>query len=696
MFRYHYHLFFLWLLAAVGVTAASPIQLDFTVPASDQDPFARELSARVRLPDRTEQELPAFFLEGERFAVRAGYVGEGEYRLVSVSELINGAPADVSQARLAKPVQAPARETLPFVRRDPAQPTRFVSDRGGVYFPVGMNMAWPDGGPDLAYYRDGFARMQAAGLNWSRVWMCHWGELNLDWLPDGGRPSPRPGTLDPAVAARWDEVIALAEKHGIYLQIVLQHHGQYSTRVNSNWAEHPWNAANPGGFLRRPQEFFTSEEARRHTRAKYRTIAARWGASPAVLAWELFNEVHYTDAMETPAGEAQVAAWHAEMAGVLRRADAYRHLVTTSLQDFSSPVYAAMDYTQPHLYAPNMLAAIRLLPGAPTPLRGPAFWGECGDEQMTLTPEQTRTAVALVPIAWASLFGAGTHPAQIWYGDRMLATNRVPELGALARIVQAVRLGERGPLTPRDVPVSSGERQPMVLLPGHWWAKTPNPTITLVTDGREPASYGRLPRVLVNRADGRRSGFPWKATLHLKRDEPTTVALEIEEAEPGGAVLVATVNGREAARQDWTRMKRAAAEALPRTATLDLVLPAGASTLELENVGSFGPLYLNQTRLGYDVPRLAATATGNADFLLAWIWNRDGVFSVEEGSSAAATIHLDDLPAGVWRCTWWNTFTGVALVRETHRHGGGRLSLGTPPVPRHCAVSLERIPGSEQ
>lgn len=694
MFRNVYHSVLL-LLAATWVTAASPIQLVFTVPASDQDPFARELSARVRLPDDTERELAAFFLEGERYAVRAAYAGAGEYRLVSVSERVDGVDADLPEARLSQPVQVPARETLPFVRRDPAQPTRLVDDRGGVYFPVGMNMAWPDGGTDLAYYRDGFARMQAAGLNWSRVWMSHWGELNLDWLPEGGRPSPRPGTLDPAVAARWDEVIALAEKHGIYLQVVLQHHGQYSTRVNSNWAEHPWNAANPGGFLRTPQAFFTSEEARRHTRAKYRTIAARWGASPAVLAWELFNEVHYTDAMETPAGEAQVAAWHQEMAGVLRGADGYRHLVTTSLQDLSSPVYAVMDYTQPHLYAPNMLASIRLLPGAPTPLRAPAFWGECGDEQMALTPEQQRSAVALVPIAWASLFGAATQPAQIWYGDRMLATNRVPELGALARIVRAVRLGERGPLAPRDVPVTSEERQPLVLLPGHWWAKTPNATVTLATDGREPAEYGQLPRVLVNRTDGRRSGFPWKATLRLERDQPTPVTLEIEEAEPGGAVFVATVNGREAARQDWMRTKRPAAAAPARTATLDVVLPAGVSTLELENSGSFGPLYLNRTRLGLEVPRLAASATGNAEFLLAWVWNRDGVFSVEDGTPATATLHLDGLPAGVWRSTWWDTFTGAALAHQTHPHAGGRLSLKTPPVVRHSAVSLERIPDDD-
>lgn len=80
-----------------------------------------------------------------------------------------------------------------------------------------------------------------------------------------------------------------AERHGIYFQLVLQHHGQYTT-TNSNWDENPWNAEN-GGFLNTPEEFLTSERAKELTRRKYRYIMARWSYSPQIMAWELFNEV---------------------------------------------------------------------------------------------------------------------------------------------------------------------------------------------------------------------------------------------------------------------------------------------------------------------------------------------------------------------------------------------------------------------
>ena len=62
-----------------------------------------------------------------------------------------------------------------------------------------MNLAWATG--DRAkFFPSAFARFQQAGLNWSRIWMCHWGGTNLDWLPDDLGASPAPGTLDLRVA----------------------------------------------------------------------------------------------------------------------------------------------------------------------------------------------------------------------------------------------------------------------------------------------------------------------------------------------------------------------------------------------------------------------------------------------------------------------------------------------------------------
>jgi hypothetical protein len=189
--------------------------------------------------------------------------------------------------------------------RRAGQPARLVLTSGAVYTPIGANLAWADKDRVAFHLRalDAFGR---AGLNWTRIWMVHWSGLNLDWLPEDMGRSPPSGYLDLRVAADWDKIVAMAEEKGVYLQIVFQHHGQYSSVADSSWGQNPWNAANPGGFLPSAAEFFTSLVAKELTALKYRYIVARWGYSPAVLAWQLFNEVHWTDAIERNHDEAAV------------------------------------------------------------------------------------------------------------------------------------------------------------------------------------------------------------------------------------------------------------------------------------------------------------------------------------------------------------------------------------------------------
>ena len=112
-----------------------------------------------------------------------------------------------------------------FIARDPSHPTRFAFDNGAVYYPLGNDVPWRSG-PN-ADVPDYLTQMGAAGENWARVWMCHWDGKNLDWPAVPGNLA----ALNLNVARHWDAIIDSAEKNGVYLQITLQHHGQYSTRL---------------------------------------------------------------------------------------------------------------------------------------------------------------------------------------------------------------------------------------------------------------------------------------------------------------------------------------------------------------------------------------------------------------------------------------------------------------------------------
>ena len=278
--------------------------------------------------------------------------------------------------------------------------------------------------------------------------MVHWGHMNLDWLNDSNAPQIVPGRIDATVAQNWDALVDMAEANGVYLQIVLQYHGQYSTETNSNWDENPWNARNPDGFLEKPADFFRSEQARRLTKQKYRYIVARWGYSPAVMAWELFNEVHWVDALRFELNETLVADWHREMADYIRSVDVHGHLVTTSMDSIRSPIYDAVDYLQPHLYPINILANVRYVDPIYETLDRPVFVGEFGDDHMGLSEDEKHAAISVVPPMWAGVMGMLHLPPQPWFSDQLIEAGRLGELAALARFLATTEMAQRPDLRP--------------------------------------------------------------------------------------------------------------------------------------------------------------------------------------------------------------------------------------------------------
>ena len=144
---------------------------------------------------------------------------------------MNGSPLSVASLQPASWTIAGSPTDAGFIRVDPSNPRRFITANGKRFFPRGEDVAWDTGS---YYVTNIFWKMGAAHENWSRVWMDHWDGKNLDWPAYG--PTLPPGQLNLAVAQKWDSIVAAAEQAGVHFQMTLQHHGQYSTTVDSNWA----------------------------------------------------------------------------------------------------------------------------------------------------------------------------------------------------------------------------------------------------------------------------------------------------------------------------------------------------------------------------------------------------------------------------------------------------------------------------
>lgn len=679
------------LICCVLQAAIKPVAFEFRIQQTTESPFAREIWAEVALPLGRVVNYPAFYTGNNHYAVRVRADIAGFYSLGKVTETSGERTLELAaDVRGSRRKNVRTAESIPAIKIDPVDPRRFALSSGERFVPLGANLAWPDGSA-ARFYRRAFDAFSRNGLNWTRVWMSHWGGLNLDWLPQRRGLSRRGFELDLRVAESWDEIFEAAEEKGIYFQMVLQHHGQYSSEVNSNWKDNPWNVAN-GGFLKTPVEFFTSPEAIQLTMHKYRYIVARWGYSPALMCWELFNEVHWTDAMRGEnKNEGAVARWHSLLAGYLRSLDRHGHLVTTSTEDFNSPVYADMDYFQPHLYPANLLAGARKFQAEPDRLTKPVFYGEMGDDHLPVSEEEKKSGCTIVPPVWASLMGRGYFPAQVWLGGELVEKGRLSELGAVARFLTASGLYRRTGLSSCEMVVESQDRVPLVLAGGHMWHRLPPPELSLPLDGREPIGLPDIPRIYMNRKESVEKGYPGRATYHVNLTKPLTLRFRITDSAVSASAFRFSVDGAIAAEVSWEELPKDSTAKGPRPQP-DVIasVPAGEHTLVVENPADVGWFDLAEIDFGLEQSVLAAVGQRNDDFVALWLWNRRGVFANTPTAAVSGTLLIDDLPAGRWRVTWWDTQTGKHHVNPTILHNGGTLRVFTPKIARHAAVFVER------
>lgn len=397
--------------------------------------------------DPAENDVRVEFLgeEGERFERIAYAEGDSVYKAILVAPapgrylpvlVRNG----VIQAAQAKEGLVELGEKLPrgFIRVDPRSANRFRWDSGEPYYPIGYNLGWQAAGaPPMV---EQIRTMGEIGLSWTRIWANHWDSKN-PWWP-GSEAPPAGGRLWEPALTRWRTMVEACQEAGVAFQMVLFHHGAFSTQVDANWGEHPWNAAN-GGFLRDPADFFTDSEARRRAKMWLRQAVARHAHAPALMAWELFNEVEWTDAAGRGRWE-DIAAWHREMAGYLRALDPYGHLITTSSRLDEPGLWEDMDYVQPHVYAVDVGGAIEDLQ---VPAGKPAFFGEFGP--MPLDRPDLREA--LRDGLYAGMLKNHAGAPMFWPWDAIAAKDLHGELRTAALVIARSDLGSHPAALPRRV-----------------------------------------------------------------------------------------------------------------------------------------------------------------------------------------------------------------------------------------------------
>jgi hypothetical protein len=337
-----------------------------------------------------------------------------------------------------------------FVRINQQNPRYLAFDDGSFYFPIGLNLGWasqPNLGV-LSDYRRWLDRLSQNGGNVGRVWMASW-SFGIEWNDTGL------GDYSGRMKQAWllDQVFKLAEERGVYIMLTLLNHGAFSTSVNPEWDDNPYNIAN-GGPLKEPRLFARNAEARELFKRRVRYIAARWGYSPNLFAWEWWNEVNWT-----PIDDASLKPWITEMTAHIQQYDPYDHLVSSSYAGAggSTALWAMpeLDFVQLHDYTGNDPA--KLLPlqyQVMSPKYSkPILLAEYGYSADGASAQPGQDVVHFHNGLWAAPFSGMSSTAMYWWWDTLVDPHNLwAEYKGIATFLKDENLAALAPAKPQQAP----------------------------------------------------------------------------------------------------------------------------------------------------------------------------------------------------------------------------------------------------
>jgi hypothetical protein len=569
-----------------------------------------------------------------------------------------------------------------FLRRKPANIKYLQFDKGQTYLPVGQDIGWDDHSGTL-FFNNYYTKMNQYQENWTRLWLASFQRLALEWSSThwSGVYSGL-GKYAQIPAWRLDYALELAQQKGIYVQLTLLHHGMFSSGVNPQWDENPYNTTNQG-FLSSPAEFFTNSTAKNLYKKQLRYIIARWGSNPNILEWELWNEVQFTDNFGTSTvQQINVANWHQEMAQYLRQLDPFQHLITTSSDGNGFQniwTIPELDIVQVHYYGDGREQIIH---NQTTTLRGiyqkPVWFGEFGMGTYGTGEAQDTTGIYLHNGIWAGAL-TETVAASWWWDDPIEKYNLYYHFSGLAKYLSGENWAEYN-LSEANFSISSGTQDTtgLKLYPGLSWDSSKQTEFYVQPDGTCPGidNLASFIQGYWHREMGR------QALFHVTTQLTGKFGVYISDfSSYGVSTLVIYVDNT---------TTPVYIQQVSTTALVTVSLSSGSHLVKVYNSGIdwFVAPYYQFTGIGLP----AAEGFGLANTTRGYFWLHDRAeqpgYPQGNGTISGATLKVNNFQNGAYTVTWYDTYTGGTISQSVQSASSGTLSLSIPTFQKDIALKL--------
>jgi hypothetical protein len=422
------------------------------------------LDAVITTPDGKTQSIPGFYNQpmaqrdrGDRDEVMSATAGKFSlrFRPQQPGQHHIQVTARWGQHRISydlPPLNVTGSAWDGYVRVDKNDP-RFFSVAGEFWWPIGPNLRsvydlrgsehlhtilTPDRG--LFAYDAYLRRLAAHHVTAVEVWLSSWNfalEWRASWPGFYGQ-----GRYNMINAWRLDELLDLAYRLGIRVNLVLHNHGQASTNSDAEWDNNPYNLA-VGGTLNQAAELFTHPDALAGQAQLRRYLVARYADHPAIMGWKLWSEVNLT------AGRGStLRTWHEQASAAWKALDTYGHPITThwcsdyNLVDREIAAQPGIDYLCIDAYHGNARLLADVLWSStmdPVPRRGlmqfnkPVLTTEYGGNWDACPKPKLLAEHASGP--WAALVSGHAGSPMLWWFEWLDQGNYFAPYPAISRFI---------------------------------------------------------------------------------------------------------------------------------------------------------------------------------------------------------------------------------------------------------------------
>lgn len=689
-------------------------EITFDLNGSWENPFDPDqikVDAVFNSPDGKQLVVPAFYYQDYRSLDdnQLEKVGDPVWKVRFTPTAVGEYKYELVANNKVKELRSPSGvlNTLSygahhgFIRVSKTNPHYFEYDDGTSFFGVSMDR----GAYQNSDWERIYKRFAHAGGNHNRLFITG-GNFSIEELnPPPEREDRGLGKMNLHDSWNLDKVIELGEYYGISHQLALTN--QYN--FNHQWASTVFNKAN-GGIVESAREYFTSEEAMRFLERRFRYIIARWGYSPAVFSWNLWNEYSAMPGYKI----ATAIKWHQRMARYISSIDVFGHIIHTNdgKLNGANEMHALpeMELVSTNSYGIKNIAHVaevwtrRMTKQFNKPYILAEFGPGHGGSYAEADPERRMVHDGL----WSPVMSGSASTGMAWEGSWLDHERFYTYLRSVADVVDGIPFHQRQ-WTP--VQVSSFKFQSPqdpyhadVIVEG--WSgnfglenKKGSDEFFYIDEKGNIAQHEALQAVLTGPAQqNSRSTSSVSYKMQYPVDgEFVVYVTELRDTKETPRLSV-KLDGKEVMKEELVPLEQETRRSRAYNKYYSIRVPKGKHDIRVENTGggSFVTAFELKNYVYREGPDLEVRGIQTNDHILLWLKNQKftllhemNKMSLEE--QPEGILEMQTLSDGLWMAKWINTISGGAVKTELVKANGRKLVLNTPEVKESVVVRLQKI-----